>query len=362
MRSSAPVPREAEQLDGLTVLRGLAAFGVVLFHYADEFPALAPFTYWTRHFYMWVDLFFILSGFVMVHVYGEAFARFSRAVYRDFLVRRLARIYPLHLVTLLAVVGLEAALLVAGMFGVMTPPHEPFMPEPFSVGAILTNLLMIQSWGVHEALTWNGPAWSISCEWLMYLLFPLLLAGVRRVPWWLAAGFGLALYVGLYAMRGTLDLHYDFGVPRALAGFVTGMALHAAVSTRVLPRRWLWLALVWIGLCAGAVLPDIAYVPGFVIMVAACARMRAEGVLGRAGRWAGDVSYSLYLWHVPVLMVLPHVTAMLLGPEFIAGLSAWQSSVALVAVLVLLSGAAEVSYRWIEKPAREWIRRRMVTD
>ena len=91
------------QLQSLTPLRGIAALWVVLYHYAViYFPSLHPQTY-TQLLgkgYLAVDLFFILSGFVLAHVYREAFTQEVSGNYLKFLFARIARLYPLHLFVL----------------------------------------------------------------------------------------------------------------------------------------------------------------------------------------------------------------------------------------------------------------------
>ena len=111
----APRPaRRVEHLPSLTPLRGIAALWVVVFHFCWRFPNVRPDDYGVvREGYLAVDMFFVLSGFVISHVYKETFARECTVRrYFDFLKARIARIYPLHLVMLmvfLAAVALERA-------------------------------------------------------------------------------------------------------------------------------------------------------------------------------------------------------------------------------------------------------------
>src|SRR5580700_567280 len=89
-----------EQLASLTPLRGIAALWVVIFHFCWYFPAVHPERYTGAVYkgYLAVDMFFVLSGFVITHVYKEGFARrVTGRRYRDFLKARVARIYPLHI-------------------------------------------------------------------------------------------------------------------------------------------------------------------------------------------------------------------------------------------------------------------------
>jgi peptidoglycan/LPS O-acetylase OafA/YrhL len=102
------------QLPSLTPLRGVAALWVVLYHYcgtAQYLPNLdiTPYSYFISKGYLGVDLFFMLSGFVMAHVYHDAFSESIGRHYRGFLVARIARLYPLHIFNLLLFVATAAA-------------------------------------------------------------------------------------------------------------------------------------------------------------------------------------------------------------------------------------------------------------
>src|ERR1700739_3484083 len=101
-----------EQLASLTPLRGIAAVWVVIFHFCWYFPAVHPERYTGAVYkgYLAVDMFFVLSGFVITHVYKEGFARrVTGRRYREFLKARVARIYPLHITVLLLFVAIATA-------------------------------------------------------------------------------------------------------------------------------------------------------------------------------------------------------------------------------------------------------------
>jgi peptidoglycan/LPS O-acetylase OafA/YrhL len=149
------------EIRSLTGLRGIAAVYVVIFHYFLGVGMSNPLKTLLAHGYLGVDLFFVLSGFVMALNYGHLFETgFSFLAYRTFLGRRIARIYPLYVAgTLVGFVLTQAALI------------EPLRSGSTS-GNLVANLLMVQSWGVGQS--YDPPAWSISTEWAAYLLFPLL--------------------------------------------------------------------------------------------------------------------------------------------------------------------------------------------
>ena len=149
--------------------------------------------------WLWVDFFFLLSGFVLAHAYGERFSRWPGiAGFREFLVFRFARLWPLHIVTLGLLVSLESAkFALDGPFTEMLPPafagrnHPQWLP---------LHVFLLQAFTQEDYDTWNVPSWSISCEWFAYMLFPLLVSVIRRASSGLRATLMLACYLGLLAV------------------------------------------------------------------------------------------------------------------------------------------------------------------
>jgi peptidoglycan/LPS O-acetylase OafA/YrhL len=200
----------------LTGVRGLAASLVALYHF---WPTSGMHDAIMRNlvgrFYLWVDLFFILSGFVITLNYAHLFARgASRESVATFMIRRAARIYPLYLV----IVVLQVVLAVATQDGFQTRdnPYAAYLPNPGQ--DILANLLLVQSWGISASVV--GTAWSISTEWAAYLAFPLLaaLALFSRPHVAVIVGLVAALLLGGAVQ---LDLHdgaYHNGTLDAYSG------------------------------------------------------------------------------------------------------------------------------------------------
>ena len=214
--TAAPAPR----LEALTGLRGLAAWYVVFYHIrltlTDLLPA--PVVAALAKGYLAVDLFFMLSGFVLWLNHGARFARPDAALVGRFWWRRIARIWPLHAVVLAGFCGFVALLVLTGRDRSGYPLHE-----------LPLHLLLVQNWGFTPQLTWNHPAWSISAELAAYLLFPLV-AWLTRRDWSPAALLGwlavlLAALHALFAAGGHRILGADIvhlGLPRCLIEFTAG--------------------------------------------------------------------------------------------------------------------------------------------
>jgi len=215
--------RDAANIRPLTSLRFFAALWVVLFHYWPKLdvagtPALV------EKGYLGVELFFVLSGFILCHVYLSAFGE-GRFRYGSFLWNRLARVYPLHLATLAGMIVLGVA---AGLAGIGIDAGI------LRWDALPANLLMVQAWGFAPAAAFNHPSWSISAEWFAYLTFPVFAfaAWRMRARPWLYAGLTLAGIALLYPAFQTLTgealtrATIAWGALRIVPCFALGCAMH----------------------------------------------------------------------------------------------------------------------------------------
>ena len=344
--AAAPPP---DRLPGLTGLRGVAAVWVVLYH---AFYGRGIFL--IRDGYLPVDIFFLMSGFVLAHVYLPRRERLTARAYLHFLMVRLVRIYPLHLATLLLLL-----VLAAGLPGFAT--RDRAMAAQFGPGAFAANLFLVQNWGLWRPLTWNIPAWSLSAEWFGYLWFPVLILGVRRIAGRdlllaLAAcvmfGFVAALYAG--GFRDTSVLGWR-GEARMLAEVSAGCLLCAAFAGgwRLPPWRGT-LALAVILLAGGSFESArllLAFAAPLAVVLAADGRtLWARGLSLPPVFWLGEISYSIYLVHWIAMQTLswPGIARYIYVSE-------WQFTLVNLLVILLLSAA---SYRWVERPARAWGRKR----
>ena len=370
-----------------TALRGIAAFLVVLYH-ANE--RLVPFvknetTFWFHKLYVMVDLFFVLSGFIMCYVYEAEFQNDQLKHHRTrrFLLARLARIYPLHLVTLL--VGVAAALVTWRLGKYAWLGEVGTHVRDFR--AIPSQLLLLHSMHLNPIFTWNVPSWSISAEWGAYLLFPFLVRPFSRAglatTWLILAvlfgGYALLIFqIGpnkavLYpflASGATLNVTYDWGFLRGILGFTLGMAAyrlyHQNYLKASLSSTWLLVALVGAySVYAHLNLSDLAMPAFFLLLVLATAYGNKfldaalnQPLFQKLGLW----SYSLYMWHMVLVDVAEHVglwrmrTAPVEGPSgppnYFGLTNTW---VILLGYLVLTLVLGWLSYTYLETPSRRWL-------
>jgi peptidoglycan/LPS O-acetylase OafA/YrhL len=356
------------EIKALTSLRGVAAFMVVIYHarLLDDWQfGLDRYTAIFSRSYLWVDFFFILSGFILAYVYGRSFeGAFSAAKYRNFLVRRLRRIYPLHLATLLLFVPLVLHDVLA---------DQARYPAGIYLRSFFENLFLVQSWHDHDIVAWNAPSWSISSEWAAYLLFPLAFYVVYRGPLVLAGGVVvlgvLCLYVmSTFAPREILDIMFGFGTLRCLAGFCLGILICRLYRLNHLYRAYPGVTVIGSdGACAGVLVlifvllhtsgHDIWLVPAFAVLIlsAALNRGRMKRIFETPVLYQlGLISYSLYMTHWFVYQVALGVRDRWLGaePDGLALAGLMTGAVALTVALSI------VTYRHVEQPFRHWPWRR----
>ena len=361
------------EIDALTGLRGIAACLVVLYHFTpEEHVPLAPLRTAIGRGYIWVDLFFVLSGFVIALNYSGLFKdRFRVSAFGAFLVRRVARLYPLYLALLLA--KLVYTLLVYGGFAFHDDPNAAILDHP--VTELPANLLMIQGWGLAASIVTSS--WSVSTEVAVYLAFPALAAMIlsRHHRTWAMAmtilATGLLIAVVLLdhrdgeVHRGALDAWDGRLVTpllRCFAGFMLGLVTWRASRS---PRISRLMADERIGSATGAALlvllgsrvPDLAVVamfPPLILHLAAArrslpVRLFSSGLMVRAG----VLSYAIYLLH-PLFEPPLYDLAGLLSRTIPAPMAAGIAGTLIVACLLASSTFAHFC---IERPGRRWVMR-----
>lgn len=334
--------------------RFLAASGVVLYHYDADF--LLGFSARLRtvgNLSCMVDFFFVLSGFVIMQGYRDRLG--SPGAYGSFLRARLARIYPLHLVILAAYVLLAVA---AHLLNV-----RPNHPEILAPSGLPANLLLVQAWGFLDHPSFNVPAWSISAEWFVYLLAPLVFMIVRHAGFLSSMVLASVLVAVMIVVRHALgaqdwlDSTYHFGMLRALPSFLAGAAIAEAMRRghlRGRPSWWMAHALA-VGALAvlGLDVPRELVLPVFAALIICTALADAGGAPTMMKHpillALGEASYALYMLHVlvsiPLLAVMRSLHLIDTPWRFAFAAAAYAISIAL----------SLLSYRYFERPVRNWL-------
>jgi peptidoglycan/LPS O-acetylase OafA/YrhL len=222
-------PAEIKALSGA---RAFPPLILVLYHFGEGHHYQNAFWYdaLVAKGYLWVEFFFALSGFILVHVYGDRAAEFWRGTrtYFTFLKTRLARLYPLHLFMLFAILGLMIVLrALATQGGYVSIYAQPYHPIN-SLRGFVASLFLVQAWNILPYLTWNGASWFVSVEFLLCLLFPIYVilsrGGVLRAAILILIGAAALGYLAQTSRHG-LDLTFHNGIYRGMAGFGIGVGM-----------------------------------------------------------------------------------------------------------------------------------------
>ena len=288
-----------------------------------------------------VDLFFVLSGYILAETYGV------RADAATFFVHRAARVLPLHWVVLTAlVVGVAATEHAGGV----TPRPGAFDWRTLPYQYTLTSVWV-------RAAPWNVPTWSLNAELVAYLLFPLLQQVGRRTPAlpMLVLGLGLvAADMALIGRVGFRTIGY-LAILRGVLGFAAGFMLRLAIAGRPIPLWLTNLCVLEVGAAACAGAYRLALIPGAALIVALGSP--AKGFVHRAlstpiPLWLGRISFSIYLAHYPLLLVFAHLMGR--TPLLRASPAMVLASGLLYVAATLI--VAQGTWRWVEVPARRGLR------
>lgn len=336
--------RTPQHFSALDFYRFVAAFGVLLLHMSEfsRYDTTFGFGNATADFYLFVDFFFILSGFVIGVTYFDRVS--NGAEIYTFLRRRIARIYPLHLLTLLIY-------LAPAIVGKTTNAAK------YDISAIAQQLLLVQSWPLNANLPFNFPAWSVSVEWAMYLLFPILswiFFRVGALPLVAVAALG---FVGIEMAMSVVHpplWFADTSVIRALPTFVIGVLISRFYQAFQISGG------LWIGVfCfAMAIAATVMHLSPYVVLAlfSATVWFTAAGNAysgrtifdGAISTELGNASYALYMIHsitltAAIQFVWPRLSDS--SPPIWFGLSACVGT-ALLAIPI---------FHWFERPARDFI-------
>ncbi len=343
--------------------RGAAALIVALYHLGVGTEYFG----FIRNGYIFVDLFFVLSGFVIAAAYLNRLD--TGAQLRSFTIRRFGRLFPLLIFSTLVFVLMENAIVLAkrlaleyGYGGALHDPDSLEFALP-TLQEVFATLTMTHSLGVFDQLILNTPSWSISTEFYTYLVFAaicFLAAGKMRllIFFLLSAGcFAVTVWASVTVhdclnRGGCMSVTYDYGFPRTVFSFFLGALLyHVSHRIRLDARLLQGVGLILLAVLFAAVdtNPGLAFAFPFVFAILILACCQDSGPLAavlniRPLQMLGQRSYSIYLLHMPLILVFGNVAKRVEGmPASIALV------VIYVVVLVVLSGW---TYRLVEDPLR----------
>ncbi len=329
----------------LTSIRGFAALWVVAMHFDYNMVAMG-YNLWpglAHYGYVGVDIFFILSGFILTAVYRGLEWRGVAA----FLTRRVFRVYPLHVAVL------------AGMLALWLDHYFRFgAQDPTQRLSWLPICALLLQPFVYHRLMWNAVSWSISMELVCYMLFPIAIMRLRHAAWPILLAMIVALAVAEHHIQ-IYDIYIwgDGAIARGLTGFGLGMAIRL-LSERLPVPSALVTSLVEVAAVAGIVTAastgEGQYVTLFAAVLILCLSYErgivARGLSARLCFWLGKISFSLYLLHEEMVGVIwAHFPATRLPFGHRIDGYVWT-----LGVLAFVLATATVTWYCIEEPCRRF--------
>lgn len=368
---------KVEYLSSLTALRGIAALLVAVFHFEMAVARFVPAaqSMFFEKCYLMVDLFFMMSGFIMLHVYSNQFKdNIQTKSLKKFLVARFARIYPLHLFSLLLLIVIVRWLTDWG-----NPPI--ILEQPAD---ILPNIFLLHSFGFTKIYSWNIPSWSISAEWAAYLLFPIIALCINKkkvITIILLALFIIAAYYAIMYLLSrknpinpaipvphNLNTTFDYGYIRGIAGFATGILVYLLYELRAVRKAFSSDLVSLLIILAITISMHFALNDSLAVLLFAILVLSFTANNGRIAKicnrkilqFLGDISYSVYLMQIFLQepfshgIYLPGITGIGRGKQNIDFSSGVLYCIIYLILLIMIS---YISYQWVERPSRRFINR-----
>ena len=321
--------------------------------------------------WLFVDFFFVLSGFVIAHAYAGKLS--TRRDLFAFVIRRFGRLWPLHFALLMFVLGAALIKFAARGMGADIEITSNANNTPYS---FVTNLLFLHSFGLHDTVTWNTPSWSIGAEFLTNLMFGIafLLAPWGRISVALALAAVGAVDLLVFSEKN-IDTSAQFGLFRCMYGFFIGYVIYRIAVAEGMPSlRGHRAASVFEFACLIAIALFVALASGsrwqmlapFVFAVAIWVFAAEQGIVSRllktpAIAIIGLLSYSIYMTHQIIIAMVNNgvqIGARLISKNAVGSWEAdffanpWWMDLVVVVFIAAMIAAAWCTYNLIEVPWR----------
>lgn len=360
-------------LDGF---RGLLAL-LVAVHHSQWFSYLNYKSFVNEGFVL-IDLFFVFSGFLLYRLYGNNLK--SAADVADFIKRRFARLYPIHIFMLLAFTLFNLLRLWAYKSGVISLEAGDVLP--FSSGSpdnwvtFISHIFLTHSLGLHDSLSYNWPSWTISVEFFVYFIFAALIVFWRPSKHWHIGFIAILIaivYWGLSRIAPRMDITYDYGFWRCIGGFFTGVIgawlfmRYASIKPKITVPVWTTLELTallaylsftvyFIGKAQFFIAP---FALAFVFVFAFDGGLISRFMSNRIFSYLAKISYSVYMTHALIAVAFD-----ILARKFLSGFvnpynieQGIGGDLYLIPYLITVIIVSHVTWRVVEGYGGRWLSR-----
>jgi peptidoglycan/LPS O-acetylase OafA/YrhL len=295
------------RFSSLDAIRGIAAMAVMFLHYSGRSGLN-----WMPRAWMAVDLFFIMSGFVLMHSYSAKISE-GKLNFFEFIRIRLIRLMPLYLLGLLlgyfSVIyscrlpntTCESSIMPAVAYGMLVLPYFTKIMWPFGIGSIQSPFPL------------NGPAWSFCFELFVNLVFFIWIVSTKKRHLWLVICVALLSLVAAYHFNGSVNggwtnSNFYVGFPRVIYHFFIGVLIYTQYQKYGLNSKLI--AFISVALFLAVFSVNSSLVSMFTLfilapfVVLANAKITFKGNFESVCTWLGDISYPLYITHWPIFQLL----------------------------------------------------------
>jgi len=360
-------------LQGIQGLRAIGAFSVAISHSWDSPIREAA---WFNGSFLVVDMFFVLSGYLVTMVYAERTGDWRQG--GGMIINRLGRLYPTHILLLAILLfllnlkmGMSLLLAALGIDIGMTPVGD--QPEIFDLGYFLLTITLLHGVGINDSDLFNFASWSISAEFWAFVTLTtcFVLARDRRqrivfgsVAIALCIAFYLACWWDPATHRFDASRLLDRNLARSVMAYFVGMlafelrrryleappdravdALQAislvAIGLVICNQPWLYMSQIWSLPIWAALIISLSYGRGWAVSLLGCAPMV----------WLGERSYGMYMVHSVVIIMIKH--------RVLAIDDLWLRTAMLLPYLAAVVILAHFLYRYVEMPAAAWVKQRV---
>jgi peptidoglycan/LPS O-acetylase OafA/YrhL len=361
-----------EALDGL---RGICAIMLVLYH--NPFDSTLTNSAFVHHAWLFVDFFFVLSGFVIFEAYRNRVTDINSSVM--FLIRRIGRIWPLHATVLVAFIFIEILKNTAIFYGYL---NDTAFGGENTIFSIFKNFFLVHSWNTQGGLSWNYPSWSISSEFGSYIAFVVLMMVFGQIGLRLSfITFAATAFVVYQLSPATLNKSYDLGLLRCFSGFMLGILMHIIRCRfqifRTVGTYTEWLILLCT-IAAATMLGSTTFshlVPLFfaaaVLVFSYENGFLSKILVSSSMQLLGKLSYSIYMTHAFIIylivaickaLVISHIVEITMFGSRIVLPESGQNYIGITFLLATTLGVSMITYQYIEMPSQKYFAKLKLTQ